>query len=97
MEYSENRKKLMALASKEPSGLMGLVNYQIENEVWLTIVSGLAIKVLSKIRELKINKEELSITSGIHIDELNNILKGRENMKIGSITKLEKALGITLI
>jgi transcriptional regulator with XRE-family HTH domain len=68
-----------------------------KNRAWLKHSQKIAAKVLSAIREKKIKQKELASMIGVSPQQVNKIVKGRENITLETITKLEHALEVNLI
>jgi plasmid maintenance system antidote protein VapI len=74
-----------------------------ENKEWLRHSQKIAVKVLRTLRKNKADKtsigsqKELAIALGVSPQQINKIVKGRENLTLETISKLEQALNISLI
>ncbi len=70
-----------------------------KNRAWLRHSQKIAAKVLSALRngDKKMTQKELANRIGVSPQQVNKIVKGRENLTLETITKLEQALGISLI
>lgn len=91
-----NIDKLNALASKDSKWLKEAKERQ-ENRGWLKHSQKVAIKVLRTIRELGITQKQLAEKMGMSPQMVNKIVKGKENLTLQTIAKLEEALGVSLI
>lgn len=65
-----------------------------ENEYWLKQSFTIAIKILSAKRSQNISKEQLEEMCGF---EIGNILKGKQDMTLSQLCKLQDVLHIDLI
>ncbi|GIU70339.1 MAG: transcriptional regulator [Candidatus Woesearchaeota archaeon] len=68
-----------------------------ENREWQKHSQKIAIKILRAIREKNINQKQLAEIIGVSPQQINKIVKGKENLTLQSIAKIEKALNIELI
>ena len=91
-----NLDKLNKLATKDESWLQEAKQRQ-ENKGWLKHSQKIAIKVLRTIKEKKIKQKELALMLGVSPQQVNKIVKGKENLTLETIFKLENVLGISLI
>lgn len=97
MAIENIKEKLAQVVSKEKSKWLDNANYRAENKSWLNHSQSIAIKVLDRLDELGISQRELSERMGISAQQVSKILKGKENLTLESINKLETALGFELI
>jgi antitoxin component HigA of HigAB toxin-antitoxin module len=70
--------------------------YRNANKVWLKKSARIAVKILQTFRENKMTQEQLAELMAVSLQQIQKILKGRENLTLETITKLEAALGIEL-
>ena len=96
MSVDNLQEKLAAITAKEVSGWLEDAKYRIENEDWLKHSQGIAIRILRTLREKKVSQKELADKIGVSPQQVNKIVKGRENLTLETIAKLEAALGIVL-
>ncbi len=68
-----------------------------ENRDWQKYSQKIAIKVLLAIRERNIKQKQLAEMIGVSPQQISKILKGKENLTLQTIAKIEKALNIELI
>ena len=91
-----NLDKLKSIATKNSTWLEDAKERQ-ENKEWLKHSQKIAIKVLRTLREKQIKQTELATLLGVSPQQVNKIVKGRENLTLETISKLEQKLGISLI
>lgn len=89
--------KMVALASNEVSGWLEDAKWRIENEGWLKHSQYIALTILRTLRAKKISQKELAEMVGVSPQQISKIVKGRENLTLETIAKLEAALGEILI
>jgi ribosome-binding protein aMBF1 (putative translation factor) len=66
-------------------------------EGWLTRSAAIAQRITSTLRARRMMQKELAETIGIKPQQVSKILKGNVNLTLGTISKLEAALGINLV
>lgn len=91
-----NLNKLNQIASKK-SEWKKEAEERIENRAWQKHSQKIAIKVLKALREQKIKQKDLAEKIGVSPQQINKIVKGKENLTLQTIAKLENALNIELI
>jgi len=89
--------KMAVLASGEQSGWLKDAQWREENQGWLKRSQYIALKILRTLRVRKMSQKELAAMIGVSPQQINKILKGRENLTLETISILEKALGIVLV
>jgi len=91
------------LISEEKSGWLEKAKYRQENQDWLDISFSIAIKILSVLRANKKkaifpkNQKELAEVLDCTPQYISKLLKGTEKLNIETISKIQKALNITII
>lgn len=91
-----NLDKLNKLATKDESWMQEAEQRQ-ENKGWLKHSQKIAIKVLRTLRDKNIKQKQLAEMLGVSPQQVNKIVKGKENLTLETISKIEDALGISLI
>lgn len=86
-----------ALQNAKKSNWLESVKYQLDNEDWLDISFEIALRVYSKIKAEGKNKVWLAEQLDCSPQYVGKVLKGKENLTLQTITKLENILGIKLI
>lgn len=94
MNNLNNYRKLI---SKIKSDAIEDIRCRKENRYWLRYSQRIAFKILMKMTEEGISKKNVSYSTGIKLDVLNNILKGKENLSLEQIVKLQDFLNIKLL
>lgn len=67
------------------------------NRVWLRKSAHIALRILSTLRERGITQASLAEKIGVSPQYINKVVKGKENLSLETICKLEEALNIVLI
>lgn len=97
MATNNLKEKMAQLVSKEPSKWVEEAKWRSENRTWLKRSQAIAIRILARIDELNITQKELAESMIVSPQQVNKIVKGKENLTLDTISKFEKALGIKLI
>jgi transcriptional regulator with XRE-family HTH domain len=72
-------------------------NLNEDNADWLDLSFKIAVKVLSELRLKRISQNSFADLMGCSSQYISKLLKGRENLTIQTIYKIQKVLGIQLI
>jgi transcriptional regulator with XRE-family HTH domain len=67
------------------------------NKAWLIKSARIAVKILLALREKQMTQVQLAEKMAVSPQQINKILKGRENLTLETTSRLEEALGIELI
>jgi len=97
MAVDNIHQKIAAIASKEPSGWLKDAQWRSENRAWLKHSQAIALRILRTLRAKNVSQKELAEQIGVSPQQVNKIVKGRENLTLETIAKLEAALGIVLL
>lgn len=73
------------------------VEYRRANKAWLKKSSRIAVKVLRTLKEKGISQKELAENLKVSPQYISKIVKGKENLSLETITKIELELGIELV
>ncbi len=68
-----------------------------DNWSWLRHSQKIAVRVLLRMKQLGLTQTALAERMNCTQQYISKILKGKENMSLDTLSKLESALGITLI
>jgi transcriptional regulator with XRE-family HTH domain len=96
MKNKKIKNKLIKEAKKEKTWLAE-AQYRVENKEWLDLSFDIAVKILRHLRKNNISQKDAAQKMSCSPQYLNKVLKGKENLSLESICKIENALGITLI
>jgi len=97
MAVDNLKEKLAQLVSKEPSQWAADAKYREVNKSWLKRSQAIAIKITKTLREQKMSQIDLANLMSVSPQQVNKIVKGKENLTLETIAKLEQALNIELI
>lgn len=73
------------------------VEFLRKNQDWLPYSTAIAIRVLHRMKALGVTQKQLAESLGCTQQYISVLLKGRENLTLETIAKLEKALHFDLI
>ena len=83
--------------SKSPSSWREEAEWRRDNWSWLQHSQKIAVKVLLKMKQTGLTQKALAERMNCTQQYVSKILKGKENMSLDTISRLEDALGINLI
>lgn len=86
------RKRLEDFASPTPSRWRENTIYRLENSRWLRRSQKIAMEMLDRMDFLGVNQKELAERMGCTPQYVSKILKGKENLSLETICKIEDAL-----
>ncbi len=89
--------RLNELAAGKMSSWHEEADWYRKNIGWLKRSSKIAFHILSELEEQGISQKELALRMDVTPQYVNKIVKGKENLSLETIWKIEEALGITLI
>lgn len=99
----KNIKDKLKNTSKKDTSWIENAKYRKENKAWLDISFSIAVKIMSVLKQNKINnifpanQKELAEILKCSPQNVNNLLSGTENFKLETITKIEQVLNTNLI
>ncbi len=96
MNIEKIKNKIIKNAIKDESWIKE-AEYRQDNEAWLDLSFRIATKILITLREKKMSQKDLADKMGCSPQYLNKIIKGKENLTLETIFKLEETLQIKLI
>lgn len=88
---------LEAHQSETPSKWREEAEWRRENASWLRHSQQIAVKVLLKMKELQLTQRALAERMNCTQQYVSKILKGKENLSLDTMTRLEEALEISLV
>lgn len=92
-----NKEKLLGIVVEDKNNTLKKIRWRKENQEWLRKSKAIAIRILTAIRDQGISQRELANRLDVSAQQVNKWVKGQENFKIDTISKIEKALGVVLI
>ena len=88
---------LEAHQSETPSMWREEAEWRRENASWLRHSQQIAVKVLLKMKELHLTQKALAERMNCTQQYVSKILKGKENLSLDTMARLEDALNINLV
>ena len=89
--------KLNEYKSSTPSKWKEEADFRVANKSWLRYSQHIAMMMLDKMEELNMTQKALAEKMGCSQQYVSKILKGRENLSIDTLCKIENALQLTLL
>ncbi|WP_423130155.1 helix-turn-helix domain-containing protein [Gaoshiqia sp. Z1-71] len=93
--------KLRQLESKETSSWLEEAKTRQENKAWRRRSFQIAVRILREIRAQKpvngMTQKVLAEKMGVTPQYINKVVKGKENLTLETISKIEEVLGIQLV
>ncbi|MDE6272944.1 MAG: helix-turn-helix transcriptional regulator [Muribaculaceae bacterium] len=89
--------KLEAHKSDEPSKWREKAEWRLTNKSWLRYSQHIAMKILDRMEEIGLNQKSLAEKMGCSQQYISKVLKGRENLSIATIVKIEEALNFEIL
>lgn len=89
--------KLNEHKSSTPSKWREEAEYRAANKSWLRYSQNIAMMMLDKMEELGLTQKSLAEKMGCSQQYVSKILKGKENLSIETICKIEIALELSLL
>lgn len=96
MNINEISKRLISESKKDDSWRKA-AEWRQKNEYWLRVSQDIAIKILDYLRSKNMSQKDLAALLEFSPQHVSKILKGKENLTIESICRIENRLGIKLI
>lgn len=81
--------------SPTPSNWMEKAQWERENRAWLRHSQYVAVMMLSRMDELHLSQSAVAERMGCSQQYVSKILKGRENLSLETLAKIEAALNIS--
>lgn len=92
-----NKKKFLALVSKEKTTTLEKNKERIKNRAMLRESQQIAIKVLTKLDELGWSQKDLAKALDVTPQQITKIVSGKENLTIETQIKLQTVLDIPVL
>ncbi len=93
--------KINEIASKEVSPWKAEAMERRKNRSWTDLSNRIAVRILREIRKQKsingMTQKMLADEMGVSPQYINKVVKGKENLTLETISKIEEVLGITLL
>lgn len=73
------------------------VEWRIKNSYWLRESFGIALRILDALDTQGLTKDDLNERTGISKVKINKILRGKYNISLKEIRKIENAINIKIL
>lgn len=93
----EIKNKLRSRISNKKSNWLEQAEFYEKNKDWLDKSALIAMKILRHLRANKITQKDLAEKLSVSPQYINKIVKGKENLSLETICKIEKVLEIELV
>jgi len=97
MKKRERKQRFFESLENDSGNWLEEARYRRDNRGWLQKSRGIAILLQQYLREKGMKQKTLAELLGVSAQQVSKILKGKENLTLDTISKLEKVLGITII
>lgn len=97
MPIKDLNKKLNALTAGHKSKWEDKAKERLANKSWLKHSRRMAIKINTFLKANNIKQKQLAELLNVSPQQVSKIIKGRENLTLETISKIEKVLKIQLI
>lgn len=97
MNKEEKRKQFWDSIEDDNGSWIKKATYRRENRAWLRKSQRIAVRILSVLDKKGMQQKELAEDMEVSPQQISKIVKGKENLTIKTISKLENVLGIQLM
>ncbi len=94
---NEEVKKIREHASTSASKWREEAEWRNENKSWLRYSQAIAMKMLEKMEALGMTQKTLAERMNCSQQYISKVLKGRENLSLETLAKIEEALDLQLV
>lgn len=92
-----NKQKFLSIVSPKNAETIENIRFREENRTWLRESQSIAIKVLSALKSQGLTQKDLAERMHVSPQYINKLVKGKENLTIETISKLQSTLNISLL
>ena len=89
--------RLEAFSSPTPSGWRKEAEERQANKEWLRYSQMIAMKMLERMEELGLTQKKLAERMGCSQQYVSKVLRGRENLSLETLCKIENALNLQIV
>jgi transcriptional regulator with XRE-family HTH domain len=97
MAIKDLNKKLNSLTSENKSKWEEKAKNRLANKSWLKHSRKIAIKINTHLKTNNIKQKELALLLDVSPQQISKIIKGRENLTLETISKIEDVLNTQLL
>lgn len=91
-----NKEKFKSLISKEKSNTISRNRERIKNRAYIRESQDIALKVLNKLHDLGWSQRKLADKLNVTPQQVNKIVKGKENLTLETQIKLQQVLDVPI-
>ncbi len=92
-----SREKFLTLVDGEATDTLIEHKWRIANRDWLRQSQRIALKILLRLEDLNWTQKMLAEKMGVSPQQINKIVKGRENLSLDTLTKLQTILEVPIL
>lgn len=92
-----NKERFLKLVSEEDNKTLDNIKWRNTNRLWLRASQEIAIKVLVRLKEIGWSQAFLAEKMEVSPQQISKIVKGKENLTISTIVKLQEMLDLALL
>src|SRR5690625_6227554 len=93
----DNKKKEFLAGIEDSKGnWLEKAKYRRENRVWLRKSQRIAVRILSVLNEKGMQQKDLAEAMDVSPQQISKIVKGKQNLTLETISKLETVLEVKL-
>jgi len=97
MAVKDLQKKLDTITAENKSNWLKQAKARKETQSWLKHSQQVAVKVNTYLKKHQIKQIQLAEMLEVSLQQVSKILKGKENLTLATITKIEEVLGIDIL
>ena len=91
------KQRFSALVSKEKTSTLDYIKARIQNRESLRESQQIALKILERLDELQWSQVDLAAKMNVTPQQINKIVKGKENLTLETQIKLQRILDIAIL
>ena len=92
-----NKEKFLELVDRHDPSTMEAVKFRIENREMLRESFSIALKMIDRLDELNWTQVQLAKKMNVSPQQVNKILRGKENLTLETLLKIQEVLEIPLL
>src|SRR5690625_5428768 len=94
----DNKKKEFLAGIEDSKGnWLEKAKYRRENRVWLRKSQRIAVRILSVLNEKGVQQKDLAEAMDVSPQQISKIVKGKQNLTLERISKLENVIAVNLV
>lgn len=96
MNKEEKRKQFWNSIENDKGSWIEKARHRRDNRSWLRKSQRIAVRILSELNEKGMQQKELAEAMDVSPQQISKIVKGKQNLTLETISKLESVLGVKL-